>query len=245
MRYDCPWGHPLIHLEVVDSTQEEARRLYKRGMLGDGTVIWAEEQISGRGRHGRRWVSQRGKGLWFTVAFKPRLPSARLQLLCISASLGILDVLRGLGLRASIKWPNDILVSGRKICGILVEGLFKGEVLDFCLLGVGINLKSVSDIIPCATSVEEELGYPIDSEDLLRSVLHSVHHRVRELEENPEAVLSEYKSNCMVLGRKISFKRGEDYVWGDAIDINPDGNLIIMLDEKICVLNSEIIEEVR
>ncbi len=240
----CPWGHPLIVLEVVDSTQEEAKRLYRKGKLVDGTIIWAREQTSGRGRHGRCWVSPRDMGLWFTVAFKPSLPSSKLQLICLAAGLSLCYVFRDLGLDAWLKWPNDVLVSGKKICGILTEGIFEGDKLEFCLLGIGVNLKDIPGDFN-ATSVEGEMGHPINPLDLLVKIVFKLCKGIEKLEFNPDLVLSEYGSLCSTIGKTVSFKKDEKIFMGKALGLDPNGGLLLDVNGTIEILYSELVEEVR
>lgn len=234
----------IIYLDRIDSTQEEAKRLYKDGRLTEGTVIWAREQTSGRGRHGRIWYSPRGSGIWFTYAFKTKLRDKELNLLSLAAALGVVSTIDKMGLNAFVKWPNDIVVSGRKVCGILLEALFDGERLDFCLLGVGLNLRDVPEA-PESTSLERELGFAVDEERVFRELISNIDNSIKRLERDREGVLSLYRELCVTLGKEISFKREGKSLRGKAIGLNEYGGLIVDLNGRIDVLYSETVEGVR
>lgn len=234
----------IIYLESVDSTQEEAKRLYRMGKLYDKTLILAEEQTSGRGRHGRKWFSPKGKGLWFTFAFKPELKGSELNLVSLAASLAVVKVLEELGLKASVKWPNDVLLSGKKVCGILTEGLFEGEKMKYCLLGVGLNLRDIPGVVG-STSIERELGLNVDGQSLFERIANVLLDELSRLSFEKESVLSHYKAVCVTLGREITFQRGEKLCSGKAIDINSDGRLIVSVGDNFELLCFEEVENVR
>ncbi|MCD6362903.1 MAG: biotin--[acetyl-CoA-carboxylase] ligase [Synergistetes bacterium] len=242
------WGNPTYYLELVDSTQEEAKRLYKRGKLKDGTLVWAETQIRGKGRRGRKWFSPKGAGLWFTISFRPSLSSDKLQLINIASGVGVSSFLRGKGLDAKLKWPNDVLVRGKKICGILTEGIFNGDKLEFCLLGVGLNLRKSfgfpSGLRERITSFEEEAGYIPAVEKTLRDILNELYHSNQLLKSYPERILSEYRTLCETLGRKITFEKEGEILSGIAEDIDDRGRLIVRVEDSFEVLSSEMLLKV-
>ncbi|MCS7233282.1 MAG: biotin--[acetyl-CoA-carboxylase] ligase [Synergistetes bacterium] len=234
----------IIYIESIDSTQEEAKRLYREGKLCDGTIIWAGEQTCGRGRHGKKWISPQGRGLWFTFAFRPKLEGNELNLLSLVTALAVVDALSELGLNALVKWPNDVLLSGKKVCGILIEGLFNGRELDYCLLGVGLNLRDISDV-PDSTSLESEIGFPVKEEVILSIMINNIFRELESLWFRKKEVLSRYKSICINLGREIVFKREGKLFKGEALDINDDGRLIVKVDDNLELLCSEVVESVR
>ncbi len=141
-----PPGYRLIALETIDSTNEEAKR---SGQGADRTVIWAKQQTAGRGRRGRSWMSLPGN-LFASIVVKPDCPIAEAAQLSFVAALAVADVLADIGLndRITLKWPNDVLVDGAKISGILLEATSSGAEIDTVIIGIGINLAGHPDDTP-------------------------------------------------------------------------------------------------
>ncbi|MDK2871709.1 MAG: BirA family transcriptional regulator [bacterium] len=228
----------------MDSTQEEAKRLYRNRELVNGTIIWAKEQSLGKGRHGRKWYSPKGKGIWFTYAFKTSLRGKELNLLNLAAALGVVDALEDLGLKAFLKWPNDVILSDKKVCGVLLEALFEGDNLAFCLLGIGLNLKDI-DEVPGSTSLERELGGSLSEDFVFKKLVDSVVNSIGLVEKEKEVVLSRYRNLCLTLGKEVSFKRNGTLLKGKAIELSSDGGLIVDVNGRIEVLYAELVEDVR
>ena len=141
---DLPPGYRLVALEDVDSTNEEARRRAQAGAQS-GTLIWARRQLRGRGRRGRTWVSPPGN-LYCSLLLRPRCPPAEVAKLCFVAALAVGDTLAGLlpeATRVGHKWPNDVLIEGRKVAGILLESATAGDnTLEWLVIGAGVNVAS-------------------------------------------------------------------------------------------------------
>lgn len=135
----------IIHLATITSTNDYAKKNYKK--LKHGTVIIADEQTTGRGRRNNKWFSPKGKGLYFSILFKKI--SCNAQLLNIIPAYAVLETLYKLyGIKAHIKWPNDILIKGKKIGGILVELKYIGKKLIYAVIGIGLNLKGKPSDFP-------------------------------------------------------------------------------------------------
>ena len=200
---------PVIHrVGAVDSTQDEARRLLLRGEAEVGHVVLADEQRAGRGRFGRTWISPRG-GLYATFVLPDiGMPSLRVGVAAV-------QTLEGFGLAAEIKWPNDLLVGGKKLAGILIER--EGDRL---LAGLGVNLRDAP--IPKAISVVA-LGITVDRDDLTASMWAAL----RQPEAKAET-LKAYRARCATLGRRVRVRQGEeDAVEGVAIDVDEEGRLLV------------------
>ncbi len=169
-------GLPLHVLQTVGSTNDYAARLARRG-APHGTLVVAEEQTAGRGRRGRRWLTPAGSGLAISLVLRPGdvspiSPAAWNTL----GALAVAEALRGMGGEASVKWPNDVLLGGRKVSGVLAEAAWKGEALEYLILGVGVNVLSGSvppggELEFPATSVEAEIGRPVDRHELLARIV--------------------------------------------------------------------------
>jgi biotin-[acetyl-CoA-carboxylase] ligase BirA-like protein len=230
------FGKQIFFSRTVGSTNKWARQLAESG-AEEGTVTVAETQTAGRGRLGREWISPHG-GLWFSIVLRPRKSASEVAKLAFVASLAVARVLRRkYGLRAETKWPNDVTVNGRKICGILGETDFSGKTSDFTVLGIGINANVHTSmyfspsIRPVVTSIQDELGRKIAVDKLLRAVLE-------ELEKfydlfiirGFDPVLTQWKKYAGFLGKQIAVQDGTERIRGLAYDVDTEGALILKLE---------------
>jgi BirA family biotin operon repressor/biotin-[acetyl-CoA-carboxylase] ligase len=164
-----------------------------------GTVVVAEQQTAGRGRRGSTWESPAGAGLYLSFVARPGHPNDRgIPLITLAAGVGVRDgIAAATGLRADLKWPNDVIVGRRKLAGILAEGIAIGTPGQAVVIGVGINLQPAAyppDISARATSIEGELGRAIDGEAVLSSVLLSLSDRLALLEQSPGDILQAWRA---------------------------------------------------
>jgi len=219
----------IVRLGRVDSTQAVAFALAADG-AADGTVVVAESQAAGRGRRGRAWVDEPGASLLASIVLRPRLEPARLPGLSLAAGVAVAEALtRTAGLAPRLKWPNDVLVDGRKIGGILLEsrlgGATAGQVT--AVLGIGLNLGQrlfPADLAPRATSVWLATGRLVDREVLLTALLDALADWRRRLESRGFApVRARWRELADTLGRTVTV----DGVTGVAVDIDVDGALLV------------------
>jgi BirA family biotin operon repressor/biotin-[acetyl-CoA-carboxylase] ligase len=181
------FGSPLFYFSTIGSTNDLAARLAGSG-AGEGTTVAAEAQTAGRGRLGRTWFSPQGAGLYVSVVIRPdavpgqapgntrQAPALPLPaMLTLAAGVALAEAVRETtGLPAEIKWPNDLVYQRRKLAGILAEGSAQGATLEYVVLGFGVNIRAVAyppDMAHRATSIEAELGRPIDRGLLLAGAL--------------------------------------------------------------------------
>jgi BirA family biotin operon repressor/biotin-[acetyl-CoA-carboxylase] ligase len=169
-------GKTIILLHKVDSTNNFAKKLARYG-AAEGTVVLAEEQNAGRGRHGRKWFSPKG-GLYLSVILRPPLKVKEAVGIVVAAGLAIAKTLtENYGLTVETKWPNDVLLDGKKVCGILTEVNSVGEKVNYVVVGIGINANSLvskefpEELKPIATSLKEKLKKRINLEELLKRCL--------------------------------------------------------------------------
>jgi BirA family transcriptional regulator, biotin operon repressor / biotin---[acetyl-CoA-carboxylase] ligase len=221
-------GRLIIYLTSTGSTMDIARSEAEGG-APDGLMVLAEEQTKGRGRFGRAWISPAGKNLYLTLVIRPSLD--RLRLLSIISPLAVaLSVEGATALTPRIKWPNDVLVNGRKLSGILIESEIAAESVGYALVGVGINVnfdfEQSPEIAAIATSVKRELGRETSREKLVAAFLN----RFEQLYEAPgrDAVLQEWRSRLDTLGRKVRVTFRDQSYEGLAEDVDQDGNLILV-----------------
>lgn len=231
-------GKTVILLESVNSTNDYGKKLAREG-YGDWTVIIGKRQTRGRGRLGRSWESGSEKGIWMSVILKPSLAPEKAQVITLAASVavcrGIWDIL---GIKAGIKWPNDIVYGGKKICGILTEISTGPEGINHIITGIGINVNQSPedfkpDIRDRASSLKLIKG---EGEDLLkRPLLISVlKHFEKYLEQihnmKTGLLMDKWREYSHTLGREVSVVlQGESFT-GIAKDITEEGRLIIRDD---------------
>lgn len=225
-------GRNVRYLPRVASTQDIARAEAEGG-VPEGTAVLAEEQTSGRGRLGRPWLSPAGKNIYVTLILRP--PAWRLRSLSIVAPLAVAEALEGAaGLASRVKWPNDVLVGGRKIAGILIETELAGEGVNYALVGVGLNVNldvaAAPEIAEIATSVRRELSREVSREELLAALLNAFERRYEEAAASDAAFLA-WRSRLDTLGRRVRATLGERVEEGVAEDVDAEGSLLLRRDD--------------
>jgi BirA family transcriptional regulator, biotin operon repressor / biotin---[acetyl-CoA-carboxylase] ligase len=227
-RLDSPLARRVDFHEEIGSTQERARELAHAG-APHGTLVISRVQIGGRGRLGRRWGSPSG-GLWISLILRPRIPATRAPLITQAAAVGVAKALRTLGVEARIKWPNDVLVSGRKICGILAESGLERSRLNFIVLGVGVNANLDRQDLQVSdreiTTIRSEIGRDVDLLVLLGSLLGALEFEVGRLEDFG-AVLDDWRVLECTLGERVRARRFGETLVGRAVDLSPNGALLL------------------
>ena len=219
------------YFDSIGSTNDEALAWASQG-APDFSLILADEQTSGRGRMERKWFTPRNSALAMSLVLRPTVierahPARTTGLLALSLAESLLK----LGLAPQIKWPNDVLLAGRKVAGILVESSWMGEMLEAMILGMGVNVLKASvppaeQILFPATSIETELGHPIDRIELLKDIL------LRVLDWRPklgtQAFLNAWEENLAYHGQQVQVEVGsEGVIVGRLIGLNTDGSLLL------------------
>jgi len=227
-------GYKIYRYENVQSTNDIAKEIAKK-TSAEKIVILAETQTHGKGRLGRRWISPRG-GVWLSITLRPRItPKEALKLTFITSSAVARTIKTMFGLKTEVKWPNDVLVNGRKICGILTETSTKDSVVEFVVVGVGINANIDLESFPInlqetVTTLKHELGYKIKRRALTRNFLQNFEHCYKHLHQGLwSTLLQEWKSMAAFLGEQVEVTSFDEVFEGEAWDINEDGSLIIRL----------------
>jgi BirA family biotin operon repressor/biotin-[acetyl-CoA-carboxylase] ligase len=228
----------------IGSTNDVALRLAERG-AADGTVVGADLQTAGRGRQGRAWSSPPGAGLYVSAILRPSAAIA--PLLTIAAGVSVAEGIReATGLTTDLKWPNDVYAGGRKVAGILAESGMSDARLNHVVLGFGINVNRANyppEVAARATSIEHELGRPIDRGLVLASCLSALTVRYRQLQMAPHAVLDAWRSYAVsMLNRRVECTVGLRSVAGVAEDIDERGALVVRVgDETVHVISGEVV----
>lgn len=226
-------GKPVHCLASVDSTNSYAKREARRG-APHGTLVVAEEQTAGRGRLGRVWESQPGAGLYFSLILRPERPPADAPQLTSVAAVAVAEVLRrDYGIGAQLKWPNDVLVGGRKICGILLEMSCELDRIHYVILGIGINVHPFlrdpgADVAARAVALDDLTKTSVRRAPLLGAVLKSLEDRYYEwMQTGYGRILAEVKSLSCTLGRRVAVSTPSGIVEGIATDIDLSGALVV------------------
>jgi BirA family transcriptional regulator, biotin operon repressor / biotin---[acetyl-CoA-carboxylase] ligase len=228
-------GKQLVFREIADSTQSLAISL--AGKPGShGAVVIAEQQKSGRGRQKRKWLSPKG-GVWLSVVLKPAIPTARITLLPFVAALAACDAIKATGLDARLKWPNDVMISGKKVAGILLDISAEADQVNYAVIGIGINANVDSAAVSArldgikVTSISDELGHSTSRLDLTKSLLENLERYYLEMEQRgPDSIIQKWKKNSDMLGRKIAVTQNDKTIQGVAADVNGDGSLLLRTD---------------
>ncbi|AFU58532.1 biotin-[acetyl-CoA-carboxylase] ligase [Candidatus Nitrososphaera gargensis Ga9.2] len=230
-------GKHVVYKETTDSTQNIAISLADRSD-SHGTVVIAEQQKSGRGRQKRKWLSPKG-GIWLSVVLKPGIPTAKITLLPFVAALAVCDAIKNAtGLDARLKWPNDVMISGKKVAGILLDISAEADQINYAVIGIGINANVDSAAISARldgtkiTSISDELGHSTSRLDLTRSLLENLEHYYLEMEQQGVGtILQKWKKRSDMLGRKVAVVQNNNkIIQGMATDINDDGSLLLKTD---------------
>lgn len=224
-------GEPLIFLEEVDSTNSEVKRRANAG-AAEGLALLARSQTRGKGRRGRSFQSLAGQGLYLSVLLRPKVTLAVASQFTAWAAVAVCRALeKEIGLWADIKWPNDILVEGKKLCGILTEAAGSAVVL-----GLGVNLTQTAaefgpDLADRAISLAQ-LGYHVPPQPLARAILRELEALYRHFPDGAEDCRAEFRSRCVTLGRDVVLVREDGSIPARAVDIDPAFGLVVERDGR-------------
>lgn len=229
------WGRPYHAFASAPSTNDLCHVLAREG-APEGTVVTAEEQWKGRGRLGRPWHLPKGKGLAFSLLLRPPFPPNRMALLTLAAAVGVCWAMEELGAKPGIKWPNDVELDGRKVCGILTEAQADPDRLHYAVVGVGVNVEArredfPEEVRPRAVALSEHIDRPVGRDVFFAELLG----RLREaygllVSGKGERLLREWRLRSTVLGRQVRVRQGERTFFGQALDVDAQGALLLRTD---------------
>lgn len=228
-------GKEIHYFKEVDSTNEVAKKLAEEGAQ-EGTIVIAESQTSGKGRLGKKWISPSG-GVWMTIVLRPDIPPHQAPQLTLVTGVAMAKTLdKECGLDVGIKWPNDILIGNKKVCGILTEAITNHK-LDFVLVGIGLDLNVDLDNFPPelregATSLKRELHRDIPGVKLVQNFLTDFENLYDEFKAgNFPEILAEWRRLSKTIGRHVEVHKRGRVVTGEAIGVNKDGMLILEMED--------------
>jgi len=232
-------GEPLYVFDAVSSTNDVCRELAGSG-APHGTLVVADEQLQGRGRAGRRWFTPPGSAIAMSLLLRPgELGGNDLAALNMLGALAVVEALDDLGLAASIKWPNDVLLQGGKVAGVLTEATWQGEVLDTMVLGIGVNVHPQS--VPAgvrldfpAVSVEAQLGRSPGRERLVAAILKHIATGIERL--NGQELVPAIEQRLAYLGCEVEIRHEAREITARVVGLSQDCRLRVQLaggDERL------------
>jgi len=224
-------GRKILSYEIVRSTNEIAFDLARRG-LEEGTVVISEGQTHGKGRLGRHWVSPKGRGIYLSIILRPQFPPQGVSRLTLLASLSVARAVHDLTLlEPQIRWPNDILVNGKKLSGILTEMGAEQDRLNFVVVGIGINVNTSPELLPAgATSIRMESGQKCPRVKLTQKLFEEFDTIYQDFKEGNTALwMEECRRLSSILGSRVRVETPIPKE-GYALDIDEEGALVLRDD---------------
>jgi BirA family biotin operon repressor/biotin-[acetyl-CoA-carboxylase] ligase len=228
-------GRHIFLFGTVESTNDRLRAM-ARGGARAGTVVLAEEQTAGHGRRGQTWFSPAGVNLYASVLLRPRVEARQLGAFSFIASLALGDAVKEFGGRPEIKWPNDVLVEGRKVGGVLVDSALRNDDVDYVILGVGVNLNVAPAALAAAlgpgagfaTSLAAAVGHDIDRNAFAASYLNHLDRWARLWElEGPDVVVKAWRDRDILTGRRVEVRSAAGAFPGWVTGVAATGHLVV------------------
>ncbi len=229
-------GQEIRYFNRVVSTNKKTKMMAVEGEK-DGTIVIAEEQTAGRGRLGREWFSPPGTGLWFSLLLRPNFKPEKAPLLTVVASLAVADALECYGIKAAIKWPNDILINGKKVCGILSEMSADLDKINYAIIGIGINVaqKDFPDFLTeIATSLFMVTGVKVNRNRLLQQIISSFKsYYDLLLTDKTHKLINFWQKKLNIINKTIEIKSKGELYRGKAIGVSEKGELLLEYKNRV------------
>ena len=229
-------GSEILFLPEIDSTNNLAKK-HSKNNAQEGLVIIAESQTGGRGRMGRSWHSPPETGIYLSILLKPNLKPDHLSFITLLAGVSAISTINEIShQRANLKWPNDILINDKKVCGLLCEMTQEKGSSFSVVIGIGINVNQLPEQFPkdlkkTATSLRIVNGSPINRLTVIQSLLTTLDREYRFfLAEGGHSVIKKWKLNTDLFGKKVSVKRGSVIITGTAMNLDELGRLVLRRD---------------
>ena len=244
---ECPWRDTLYWYSTIDSTNTRAKQLAREG-APHGTILVAGHQTGGRGRMGRSFASPEGQGVYLSVILRPHCEPAKLMHLTCAAGVAMMEAVEAVsGVRPQVKWINDLVIVGKKLGGILVEMSVDKGLVDYAIIGIGINcLQKQGDFPPeianLATSLLLASGKNILPENLIAAMITALQKMDLALFSRKAQLMARYKASCITLGKDIQVIQGDRIRPGKADDLDEDGGLWVTFPDgsRECVSFGEV-----
>ena len=225
----------VVHYKEVDSTNAEARRLSVEG-AESGLVVTAKKQTAGKGRRGRSWESPADENLYLSILLRPSLEPEKAPMLTLVMAYSVAKVLQREEIQVLIKWPNDLVLSGKKVCGILTEMNLSGTQIEDVIVGVGLNVNTMNfpvELEDKATSLRKETLRELERGELLQLILKEFDKQYQRFLENQNLEFLQEDYNAMLInrGREVMvLEPGKEYL-AKALGINKLGELLVRKED--------------
>lgn len=237
-RLTTRWLGQTIHFyQQLDSTNLTAMELAERD-APEGTVVIAEQQLRGRGRAGRSWHSSPRLGIYCSILLRPKLFPAKAQLLTLMTAVAVAKSINiKVGLSSTIKWPNDILVNNKKVAGILLEGRVSSTIMEYAVIGIGINVNHTSADLPDelqagASSLRIERGEVVERSGLIGQVFLEVERLYEGLQQRDSTmILEQWRLLSATLGRHVRIIKKDKVIDGIAVNVTTEGALLVRRED--------------
>ena len=245
-------GKEIDYFPELKSTNTTAKEkaLYKAERIDEGRLIITERQSAGKGRLGREWFSPAG-GIWLSIILYPQLSPSYISRITLTTAVAVVQAIKACTqIESQIKWPNDVLINEKKVCGILTEMSTELDMINWVVIGIGINANInicdfPEDIQKNSTSLKETSGKEVSRVKLLQTFLKEFEKYYEKLKKKEfSSILKECKFFSHTLGKKIRVDIGEKIIKGEAIDINESGALILKKEdgESIEIISGTILK---
>lgn len=239
-------GHPVVYEEEQESTNQTAKMLAEQG-ASHGMLVVAERQVSGRGRRGRPWHSPKGSGIWMSILLRPQIHPMSASMLTLVAAMAVYDAISSRVEGCAIKWPNDIVINGRKVCGILTEMSSELDNIHYVVIGIGVNVNTddfPEDIAAVAASMHVITGEYYKRAEIIADVWKSFEKYYDQFlqTENLSLMVESYNQRLVNMGRKVYIEeRGSQYE-GTACGIDSEGALLVEKTDgtRTAVISGEV-----
>jgi BirA family transcriptional regulator, biotin operon repressor / biotin---[acetyl-CoA-carboxylase] ligase len=226
-------GRKIVHYDSVSSTNNKAKALAESGEQ-EGTVVISESQTEGKGRTGKKWISEASKGILMSIILRPNIDMSTATLVTQIGCAAVGTAICELTNNVNVKWPNDILINGKKVCGILTESSGEVDKTDYIILGIGINVNQDENELPeslsnIATSLKIEIKKKISRQKLVSDIFNEFEKQYQKMQEhkNSDETLDFCRTHSNIIGKNILLNRNGQQSKAQVIDLNRQGQLMV------------------
>tara|TARA_B100000925_G_C22004760_1_gene473088 strand:+ start:2128 stop:2862 length:735 start_codon:yes stop_codon:yes gene_type:complete len=235
---DCLFvGQHIIELSSIDSTNNYLIDLSQNISLDEGTVVVAKEQTAGKGQRNNRWSSEVGKSLCISILLKPKLDISQQYLFNKFIALSLCQALNNYSLKTKIKWPNDILIDGKKVAGILIENSIQGSKIEKSVVGIGVNINNNISQLTSATSLADCLNIIPSISELLELICKNIEKNYFLLRQKPSIINELYHQNLFQIGEVQKFSKNGESLNGIIHSVNKNGQLLVEVNGRLQFYN--------
>ncbi len=239
-------GKKIEYYPRTDSTNIDAWELINSEEIINGTVVVTDNQLQGKGRNGHSWFMGPGKGIAISVVLIDKIKKHKALLIPIVTGIGIIKTLEFFGIKASLKWPNDIFVKNKKLCGILCESKLSKNLIEQLVIGIGLNVNEIEDDFPnelksSATSCKIITGKSVQREILIAKILDYIELQLKMIKDDTRTIINTWESYCNHINKPISFYYNKKKLDGIFIGLDASGQAIIKIDKSKKLFSSIII----